>query len=147
MVTLLSSLIGFFGAMVPDIFALLRERQDRQFERELLELQLKQQELSRSDRLEEVRLQAGATEARALYQTWKSGVEWVDALNGTVRPLLAYAFFLLYASTKFLQWSLIGDQPLPWQLQSLWGEEDQAIFAGIISFYFGSRAMNKLRQK
>jgi hypothetical protein len=27
----------------------------------------------------------------------------------------------------------------------LWQAEDQAIFAGIISFYFGQRAMSKLR--
>lgn len=146
MVTLLSSLIGFLGAMVPDIFSLLRERQDRQFERELLELQLKQQEQGRSERLEEVRLRAGAVEARALYQTWKSGVEWVDALNGTVRPVLAYAFFLLYAATKCAQWSLLDAHPLPWQVKDLWGEEDQAIFAGIISFYFGQRAFGKLRK-
>jgi len=32
---------------------------------------------------------------------------------------------------------------LPWLL---WTAEDQAIFAGIISFYFGQRAMSKLRQ-
>jgi hypothetical protein len=147
MVTLLSSLIGFIGAMVPDVFALLRERQDRQFEREMLALQLKQQELGRSERLDEVRARTDAAEARALYQTWKTGVEWVDALNGTVRPVLAYAFFLLYASTKLLQWGLLDTaSPLPWQVQALWGEEDQAIFAGIISFYFGQRAFGKLRK-
>ena len=31
---------------------------------------------------------------------------------------------------------------LPWLL---WTTEDHAIFAGIISFYFGQRAMSKLR--
>lgn len=147
MVTLLGSLIGFFGAMVPDVFALLRNRADQRFEKEVLELQLKQQAEGRTERLEEVRLRTDAMEARAIYQTWRTGVVWVDALNGTVRPVLAYAFFLLYAATKLLQWSLLDAvHPLPWQVQSLWGEEDQAIFAGIISFYFGQRAMAKTRR-
>jgi len=60
------------------------------------------------------------------------------ALNGTVRPVIAYSFFALYASVKAIQFSA----NLPWLL---WTAEDQAIFAGIISFYFGQRAMSKLR--
>jgi hypothetical protein len=67
------------------------------------------------------------------------GIRWVDALNGTVRPVIAYSFFILYALVKGMQFSA----GLPWLL---WTEEDQAIFAGIISFYFGQRAMSKLRQ-
>jgi len=35
--------------------------------------------------------------------------------------------------------------PLPWHMEMLWSLEDQAIFAGIISFYFGQRAMSKVR--
>jgi hypothetical protein len=72
----------------------------------------------------------------------------VDALNGTVRPVLAYAFFLLYFTVKCMQFALIdwGQPPLPWQVQALWGAEDQAIFAGIIAFYYGQRAMGKARR-
>lgn len=53
--------------------------------------------------------------------------------------IIAYSFFLLYTVVKVMQFSA----GLPWLL---WTEEDQAIFAGIISFYFGQRAMSKLRQ-
>jgi hypothetical protein len=147
MVTLLGSLLGFIGAVLPDVFALLRERGDRRFEREMVELQLAQQAARRTERLEEVRLHHDTAQARVLYQTWRSGVAWVDALNGTVRPVLAYAFFLLYGVTKLLHFHLLASAPLlPWQLEALWGAEDQAIFAGIISFYFGQRAMAKTRR-
>ncbi|MBY0354714.1 MAG: hypothetical protein K2Q12_03170 [Rickettsiales bacterium] len=61
--------------------------------------------------------------------------------------MLAYSFFALYAATKCLQWGLLDmHSPLPWQVQALWGEEDQAIFAGIISFYYGQRAFSKQRR-
>jgi hypothetical protein len=138
MVTILSAVLGFFGSMLPDVLALFRDNADRKHERHILELQLKQQELGRSERLEEVRLQADAVERVALYRTYHTGIAWVDALNGTVRPVLAYAFFLLYALVKFMTWVDGG--------YVLWTDEDHAVFAGIISFYFGQRAFGKVRK-
>lgn len=146
MITLLGTLIGFISSLVPDLVKLFRDHQDRQHELMILELQLKQQREGFSQRIEEIHAQADIAESKALYKTWKSDIRWVDALNGTVRPVLAYAFFFLYFVVKCMQFSLVNwDAPLPWQLNTLWGEEDQAIFAGIIAFYFGQRAMGKVR--
>ncbi len=145
MITLLSALLGFFGAMTPDILGLLRDRADRRHELAILALQIKQQEAGHSQRLEEIRIAAQAKEMTAIYKTYHSGVRWVDALNATVRPVLAYAFFLLYAGVKWHQFMLI-DGSLPWAVPSLWQEEDQAIFAGIISFYFGQRSFAKAKK-
>ncbi len=145
MITLFSALVGFISAICPDLIKLFRDTQDRKHELTILELQMKQQREGHSQRLEEIHAQADISETRALYKTYYSGVEWVDALNGTVRPVLAYAFFCLYFTIKWMQFSLLGDSPLPWQLHALWGVEDQAIFAGIMAFYFGQRAMGKVR--
>jgi hypothetical protein len=63
-----------------------------------------------------------------------------------VRPVLAYAFFFLYAVVKFMQLNAITtNAPLYSFLDILWTEDDQAIFAGIISFYYGQRAVSQLR--
>lgn len=63
-----------------------------------------------------------------------------------MRPVLAYAFFLLYFTIKCMQFAIVDlTDPMPWQIVGLWSVEDQAIFAGIISFYFGQRAMSKVR--
>jgi hypothetical protein len=150
MVTLLASLIGFLSATFPDVLRLFRDHQDRLHELKILDLQLKQQAQGHTQKLEEIRSTADIAESRALYRTYYSGIRWVDALNGTVRPVLAYAFFLLYALVKLYQLTLLSHQPeLPWRsnelLLALWNEEDRAIFAGIISFYFGQRAMAKAR--
>lgn len=146
MITLFGALVGFLGSIAPDIMKLFRDHQDRRHEMAILQLQLEQQRQGHTHRLEEINAQADISEAKALYRTWQSGVKWVDALNGTVRPVLAYAFFLLYGAVKIMQFSMVDlTSPLPWQLSVLWGPEDQAIFAGIISFYFGQRAMHKVR--
>lgn len=147
MITLIGSLIGFLSSLVPDAMKLLRDHQDRKHELLILEMQLRQQREGHSQRLEEINAQADIAESKALYKTYHSGVNWVDALNGTVRPVVAYAFFALYACVKLMQFSAMDwANPLPWQTQALWGAEDQAIFAGIMSFYFGQRAMQKVRQ-
>ena len=138
MITLLGALLGFAGSVFPDLLKLLQEHQDRKHELHILHLQLEQQRQGHTQRLEEINAQADIAESRALYRTWRSDIRWVDALNGTVRPVLAYAFFGLYVYVKVVQ-----AIHTPWML---WGAEDQAIFAGIISFYFGQRAMSKVRK-
>lgn len=145
MITLLSTLLGFLGSAFPDLLKLYKDSQDRRHELQILDLQLKQQAQGHANRLEEIRAQADISESQALYKTYSVGIHWVDALNGTVRPVLAYAFFALYAVTKLLQFSLI-DATIPASVHILWQDEDRAIFAGIISFYFGQRAMGKLRK-
>lgn len=146
MVTLFATIIGFLSSLVPDGMKMLRDAQDRKHELTILKMQMEMKSQERSERLEEIQVNADIAESAALYKTYKVGVKWVDALNGTVRPVLAYAFFALYATVKFMQWSMLPDNPLPWHVETLWNEEDRAIFAGIIAFYFGSRAMKHVRK-
>jgi hypothetical protein len=146
MITLLGSLIGFMGAAFPDFLKMWRDAADRKHELVILEMQMAQQEKGHTQRLEEINVQADISESRALYKTYNTGIKWVDALNGTVRPVLAYAFFMLYFTVKCMQFGMVDlGNPLPWHMDILWSVEDQAIFAGIISFYFGQRAMSKVR--
>ena len=144
MISILSAILGFFGSMLPDILSIVREMQDRKHELQVMTLQMEQQRQGHINKLEAINLEADISETRALYKTYHSNIRWVDALNATVRPVLAYAFFLLYASVKWLQLSIMNFD-LDAAAHILWSGEDQAIFAGIISFYFGQRAFRKMR--
>ena len=151
MMTLLGALLGFFSSAFPDILRFARDKQDRAHELAVLQLQVEQQASGQSQKLEEIRLSNAVIESQTLYQTYHTGVVWVDALNGTVRPVIAYAFFLLYAFLKLITYASlhgnIASVPLGVLYGTLWTEEDAAIFAGIISFYFGQRAMGKIARK
>jgi uncharacterized protein YdaL len=138
MLTLLGSLLGFLGSIVPDVFKMLQDRSDRNHELKIMDLQMQREQQGHNNRLEEINASADIAETKAIYKTYKVGIRWVDALNGTVRPVIAYAFFGLYAFVKFQQ-----SIHTPWLI---WSASDEAIFAGIISFYFGQRAMSKVRQ-
>jgi Holin of 3TMs, for gene-transfer release len=144
MMSLLGALLGFLGSLVPELLKQAADWRDKQHELKLLQLQIQQAASQQLHRMEEIGIQAEAEASKALYTTWKSGIDWVDALNGTVRPVIAYAFFGLYACLKLMQFSMLdAANPLPWQVTAMWNEEDQAIFAGIISFYFGSRSLRR----
>ncbi len=114
MITLLGSLLGFIGAAFPDFLKLFKEKADRKHELAILQLQLEQQKQGHSNRLEEIYVEADIAESKALYKTYNTGIRWVDALNGTVRPVVAYCFFLLYASVKIMHFSA----DMPWLLTS-----------------------------
>ena len=138
MMTLLSSLLGFVSALFPDFLKFFRDIHDRKHELAILKLQIEQQRLGHTNRLEEIRIEADSVETQALYSTYHNSVSWVEALNGTVRPVIAYALFLLYAGLKYSHLH----HHMHWLL---WTEEDQVIFASVISFYFGQRAFAKYR--
>ena len=148
MITLLGSILGFISSLFPELLNIFKDRRDKKHELEILHIQIEREKQGIQGKLEEVQIKAITQETKALLGTYKTGIEWVDALNGTVRPVLAYAFFALYATVKLLAWykfSQTSSAPAFMLYESLWTEEDSCIFAGIISFYFGSRAMQKRR--
>jgi hypothetical protein len=149
MITLLGSLLGFISSTFPSLLKLWQDKSDKQHEITLLKMQMEQQAQGHTERLDEINAQADISESAALYKTYTTGIDWVDALNGTVRPVIAYAFFILYALVKLLSYAAVAhSNAVPFVVlhDTLWTEDDAAIFAGIISFYFGQRAMTKLRQ-
>ena len=150
MLTLLGSLLGFVTSTFPDLLGLFREREDRKHELAILDRQMEQMKLGHRQRLEEIEIQADIAESKALYKHDRPvGVAWVDALRASVRPIITYAFFLLFASVKgsalFVLIAVEG-LLLAEALPQIWDPETQALFAAVMSFWFGQRALSKLRQ-
>ena len=148
-VTLFASLIGFVGSVVPDIFKAINDRRDKAHELAIMDRQIRLQEQGIYQKLEEIEINAANSELKILHKNYKSGIVWIDMINALVRPILAYSFFVLYASVKYMQFAAIekiGNWPMIYEV--FWTLEDQAIFSGIISFYFGQRAMlRRMQQK
>ena len=146
MITLLASIAGFFSSIFPEILKLIKDSNDKRHELAVMDRQIKVSASNQQSSFHELDLKYSAAEQYNLYSTYKTGINWIDALNGTVRPVLAYAFFMMYMGVKILQYlSLKHYDAQSFQyLQILWTLDDQAIFAGIISFYFGQRTFNKV---
>lgn len=139
MVALLGALLGFLGAIVPEVMKIFREKADKRHEITLLELQIKYHSKVQVEQMAAVQGALDVAESDILHRSFLIHNPVVDALNGAVRPLLAFGFFMLYVWVKWQQ-----VQHTPWLV---WDEDDKAIFAGIISFYFGQRALMRFKQR
>jgi len=139
MIAFIGSLLGLFTSFVPEFFKLAQLKRDQAHELAVLKLQIESAGKAHLQKMEEIGLQADVSEAQFLHKrgNTKSGVTWIDGLNASVRPVLAYSFFFLYVGVK----AVFVWRDLPWHI---WTEFDDAIFASVISYYFGARAMNKV---
>lgn len=140
MITILGSLIGFLTSSIPGIFKFFQDKNDKAQELAIMDKQIEMAKLNLQANLQSIEIQANTAQSQALYTTYKTNIGWVDALNGTVRPVLSYAFFILYAYVKFMQYHLLPESASP---VSLWTDEDNLIFSACISYYFGSRYLAK----
>ncbi len=106
-----------------------------------------------TQRLEEIEVNADIAESNALYKhdaALGGSSRWVDGLRASVRPLITYAFFILFAAVKgsglyllIVVEGLLIAEALP----RIWDEETQALFAAVMSFWFGNRTLSKLRER
>jgi len=144
LITLFASIVGFISSIMPDILRSFQDRRDKQHQLNIIEQQIHAYDKGVTTDFEAYKIKSDNEEAKNLYSTYKSGVRWVDTINASVRPVLAYAFFSLYAYIKFRQFKLLRySEDISVYIEQLWTVDDQAIFAGIISFYFGQRAFIK----
>lgn len=148
MVTILASLVGFISSIVPEIIKLFKDHKEKKHQLEIIDRQLKDDSAVGFSVLHQIESAKQMSEQVSLYSTYKSGINWVDALNASVRPVLAYFFFAIYAVVKFAQYKAAMSAPsIMEQIEMIWSADDQAIFAGIISFYYGQRTFSKIWQQ
>jgi len=141
MLAIIGSLVGFFSSFVPEIFNFLKDKKDKEHELKLINLQIEALKIGNTTRLEEVQIRANAEESKYLYHhaNHHGKAKWVDALSSSVRPVITYTFFLLYATFKITDFMMIGS------MAPIWTDEDQGIFCAVIGFWFGARAFSKAR--
>jgi hypothetical protein len=153
MLSLLGAIVGLVGSLGPRILGFFEARQNHRQELELLrlqgEFQMQMMEKGHAAKLAEINAAGDIQSEIAAYgAAFKpSGVTWIDGFNAFVRPFLALAFFFLYAAVKVAQYSILdvpGAEPAQ-VLLSMWGNEDWATWAAVITFYFGNRTFNKER--
>lgn len=145
MITLLASIAGFISSIIPEIIKYFKDINDKKHELDILKKQIEYNSMNSNKNLEEIHISRDILEQASLYSTYRTKIRWVDTLNGSVRPILAYNFFLMYMSIKYLQYQAISNTTHVIQyIDIIWTTDDQAIFAGIISFYYGQRTFRNV---
>lgn len=153
--TLVGTLLGGAFRMAPEVLKWLDRKGDRAHELSMFDKQLEADKLRATQQLELSQLQAesvmGTAELAAMIaatnaQAVKSGVKWVDALSALMRPLITFwwviVLYTIALGARF--WVLVqAGTPNIDAIVLLWGVDEKAIVASIISFWFVDRALRK----
>ena len=150
MISLLGTLLGFGTSIVPEILGYFKQAQVNKQELAMLEAKAKYAEQLSTLKVQELDAQAEIEKTKGLYNHDRSidAGGFVNALRGSVRPVLTYAFFSLFATIKGVTlYAMVSTSgmDLTAGLLTIWDGETQAIFSAIIAFWFGNRAMSKAR--
>ncbi len=148
MLTLLGSLLGFATSFAPKIFDFFQERADRAHELAMIDRQMEQMKLGGELRLQEINAQADIAQAKAIYRHDSSikSATWVDNLRGSVRPIITYLLVVTFIAIKgagLYALIVIEGIAIYQALPAIGDDQFNAMLAAVISFWFGSRAMNR----
>ena len=147
MLSLFGSLLGFGTSFLPKIMDYFQDKQDKAHELSMLAAQTDAQVRLEGVRLQAMNVEADIRESEALLKydakLNSRASQWVVNLAASVRPVLSYLFFVeFFALTLCVN---MGWMDLE-QYAAIWNNEMQAIFAAVVSFWFGSRTMARRTQ-
>lgn len=154
--TLLGGMLGGAFRLAPEILKWLDRKGERGHELAMQDKALEFEKLRGAQRMAEIGASAdaawnsGAIEAlkeAVAGQGRPSGVRWVDALSSSVRPVLTYWFMALYCAAKTAAFAAAVTQGANWgtAIFHAWTEADQALWAGVLNFWFLGRVFDRAR--
>ncbi|SMG09218.1 hypothetical protein [Paraburkholderia susongensis] len=167
--TLVGALGGGLLRLLPEMLSAWGNRQSKENAVELARVELESKKADLDNKLEIAKLGAenieaegkaaldrAAAEAKIIAQTAQAqltGVKWADGLNLSVRPITTYLMLVLYICFKFI---VIRDaviqaaSPSVATVTSLaalvWDQDDAAIFAAILAFWFADSAIARRKK-
>ena len=147
MMTLLGSLLGFGTSFLPEILNYFKKSQENKHGLQKMQMQMELMTKKSELNIAELDKEAEIKETEGLYQ--HDNVDaggFINALRGSVRPIITYAFFSLFVAIKITALlSLMNESgmALNMALDTVWDDQTAGLFAAIMSFWFGNRAVSK----
>ena len=158
LLTILSALFGGAMRLVPEILQYLSQGQQNAHEIQMQQMQLQFLQVQGQMKVEEIGLQTTAQAAhdqinaivalnQAQTQMAVAGGWITSALSALVRPYITLLVTNLWAAHKIaamlFAYHQSGDALAA--LMSTWSQDDIAIFAGVLNFWFVGRVFDKQR--
>jgi len=154
--TLLGGLLGGAFRLAPEFLKWLDRKGERGHELAMQDKALEFEKIRGAQRMAEIGSQAdaawntGAIEAlrdAVRTQGEKTGVWWADALSSSVRPIITYWLMALYCAAKTVAFIAALNAGAGWGAAVLaaWTEADQALWAGVLNFWFLGRVFDRGR--
>ena len=146
MMTLLGSLLGFGSSFLPEVLNFFKAGQEHKQKMESMKLEMELMSKRSELQLSLLDKQADIKETEGLYKHDSIDAGgFVNALRGSVRPVITYAFFGLFVAVQVVIMVKVMDEGGDWAaaVTLMWTAETSWLFAAIMSFWFGNRAVSK----
>ncbi|MFT3756963.1 MAG: hypothetical protein QM769_13675 [Pseudoxanthomonas sp.] len=154
--TLLGGLLGGAFRLAPEILKWLDRKGERGHELAMQDKALEFEKIRGAQRMSEIGAGADAAWNVGAIETLreavrsqgeKTGVRWADALSSSVRPVITYWFMALYCAAKTATVAAAVTGGAGWGVAILyaWTEADQALWAGVLNFWFLGRVFDRVR--
>jgi len=146
MMTLLGSLLGFGSSFLPEVLNFFKAGQEHKQKMESMKLEMELMSKRSELQLSLLDKQADIKETEGLYKHDSIDAGgFVNALRGSVRPVITYAFFGLFVAVQIVIMVKVMDEGGDWAaaVTLMWTAETSGLFAAIMSFWFGNRAVSK----
>ena len=160
MLSLVSSLLGFAAGGLPKVLDFVQDRGDKKHELALMaaqrerELALAKEGFIAQAAVEEIKTEqiAMQTQAQEKLAMWKHDMKigegastWVINLRASVRPVVTYIFvaLLVVVDIAGIWYAYSTGVAFAEAMDMVFNDDEMAILAAIIAFWFGSQAFNK----
>ncbi len=160
MLSLISSLMGFAAGGLPKVLDFVQDRGDKKHELALMaanrerEIALAKEGFIAQARVEEIKTEQieMQTQAQEKLAMWKHDMKigegastWVINLRASVRPVVTYIFvgLLVVVDVAGIWYAYSTGVAFAEAMDMVFSDDEMAILAAIISFWFGSQAFNK----
>jgi hypothetical protein len=152
--TLLGGLLGGAFRLTPEILKWIDRKGERSHELAIHDKNLELEKLRASTAMKQVEVKAESAQQAKAINTLNSavtsqgivtGVKWADALSSSVRPIITYWLMVLYCAAKTAVFVAAVQNGVEWTTatQHSWTEADQALWAGVLNFWFLGRVFEK----
>jgi hypothetical protein len=160
MLSLISSLMGFAAGGLPKLIDVYQDRGDKKHELAMMaanrerEIALAREGFVAQARVEEIKTEQieMQTQAQEKLAMWKHDMKigegastWVINLRASVRPVVTYLFvgLLIVVDVAGIWYAYSTGVAFAEAIEVIFSDDEMAILAAIISFWFGSQAFNK----
>tara|TARA_B100002019_G_scaffold260051_1_gene245860 strand:+ start:75 stop:539 length:465 start_codon:yes stop_codon:yes gene_type:complete len=147
MMTIIGSLLGFGTSFLPEVLNYFKRGQEQKYELQRMQMEMELMAKRSELKISELDKEAEIKETEGLYK--HDNVDaggFINALRGSVRPIITYAFFGLFVAIKVTALLSLMNQTgmqLNMALSTIWDDQTAGLFAAIMSFWFGNRAVSK----
>ena len=147
MMTIIGSLLGFGTSFLPEVLNYFKRGQEQKYELQRMQMEMELMAKRSELNIAELDKEAEIKETEGLYK--HDNVDaggFINALRGSVRPIITYAFFGLFVAIKvtaLISLMSLPEMQLNMALSMIWDDQTAGLFSAIMAFWFGNRAVSK----